>query len=164
MNQPNLLELARQGDPKAIAALMNAALEPKGITAKASLENHCLSVFLESAKTLNQVTLITFIRRGLLELDTESIETVKVGSQKLGESSFSWMQEFAVHPEIQSAPIFSEKTNGEETYREKTYREETYREKTDKKETYEEAVDFGNEIDDRLPTSAYLKAYLLPTF
>ncbi|WP_324978394.1 hypothetical protein [Nostoc sp.] len=28
--QPNLLQLAKQGDPKAIAALMNRSLQPKG--------------------------------------------------------------------------------------------------------------------------------------
>lgn len=32
MSQPNLLELAKQGDTKAIATLINRQLQPKGIT------------------------------------------------------------------------------------------------------------------------------------
>ncbi|MCT7967037.1 hypothetical protein NG799_11885 [Laspinema sp. D1] len=50
MNQPNLLELAKQGDAKAIATLMNRKLQPKGITAKASMKNDCLQIMLESAQ------------------------------------------------------------------------------------------------------------------
>jgi len=34
-NQPNLIELAKQGNAKAIATLINRQLQPKGITAKA---------------------------------------------------------------------------------------------------------------------------------
>ncbi|WP_279239702.1 hypothetical protein [Scytonema sp. UIC 10036] len=34
MTQPDLLELAKQGDPKAIALLINRQLQPKSITAK----------------------------------------------------------------------------------------------------------------------------------
>lgn len=42
MIQLNLLELARQGDAKAIAALMNRSLQAKGITAKATLQGWLL--------------------------------------------------------------------------------------------------------------------------
>jgi hypothetical protein len=33
-NQENLVEMARQGDSKALAVLLNRSLQPKGITAK----------------------------------------------------------------------------------------------------------------------------------
>ncbi|WP_242063438.1 hypothetical protein [Nostoc sp. FACHB-892] len=41
MTQPNLLELAKQGDAQAIASLMNRQLQPKGITAKVALKDAC---------------------------------------------------------------------------------------------------------------------------
>ena len=37
-SKPNLLELAKQGNPKAIAILLNRHLESKGITVKATLK------------------------------------------------------------------------------------------------------------------------------
>lgn len=37
MSVPNLLQLARQGDPEAIAVLMTQALASRGITAQAKL-------------------------------------------------------------------------------------------------------------------------------
>lgn len=50
MAQTNILELAKQGDPKAIAALINRQLQPKGITAKVALKDNCLQTMLESAQ------------------------------------------------------------------------------------------------------------------
>ena len=50
--QPNLLELAKQGNPKAIATLMNRQLQPKSITAKAALKEGCLQIMLESAQLI----------------------------------------------------------------------------------------------------------------
>jgi hypothetical protein len=47
--QPNLLELAKQGNAKAIATLINRQLQPKGITAKAAFKDGCLQIMLESA-------------------------------------------------------------------------------------------------------------------
>lgn len=41
--KPNILELAKRGNPKAIEALLNRHLQPKGITAKVALKNHAES-------------------------------------------------------------------------------------------------------------------------
>lgn len=98
MEQSNLLDLAKQGEPDAIAALMNAVLEPKGITAHAEREHDCLNILLESSKTLNQQTLTAFIQKGLLELGTNSIRTVRAQSKKLGTDSPSWTQELELYP------------------------------------------------------------------
>lgn len=101
MNQPHLLELAKQGDSTAIAALMNAVLNPQEIQAQVGLEGHCLGVLLESSKALNQEAIVTFVRRGLDRLDIERIDTVKICSQEIGKSSFSWVREFELQPIIQ---------------------------------------------------------------
>jgi Tfp pilus assembly protein PilE len=96
MNQSNLLELARQGEPSAIAALMNAALEPKGVTAKVDLGGNCLYVVFESTHSLNPDTLIQFTYRGLQEMGTELVKTVKLYEQKIGENTISWKREFLI--------------------------------------------------------------------
>jgi hypothetical protein len=65
---PNLLELAKQGDAKAIASLMNQKLQPDGISAKASQKNDCLKVVLEAAKVPNQQALVAFVLAEMIGL------------------------------------------------------------------------------------------------
>lgn len=48
--QSNLLQLAKQGDAKAIAALLNRQLQIKGITAKVFLKDNCLQFMLEASE------------------------------------------------------------------------------------------------------------------
>ena len=78
MTQPNLLELAKQGDANAIATLMNQKLQPKGITAKAVMKKDYLHIMLEAAKVPSQQTLVELIRKSMTNLAAESIEKVKV--------------------------------------------------------------------------------------
>jgi len=92
--QPNLLELAKQGNAHAIAALINRQLQPKGITAKAALKDGCLQLMLESAQTLNQQVLVAFVRKGITGLGAASIERVKVYGRQIGEEFPIWNQEF----------------------------------------------------------------------
>ena len=54
MIQPNLLELAKQGDAQAIASVINYLLQPKDITAKVVLKDGCLQVMLESFQVPEQ--------------------------------------------------------------------------------------------------------------
>ncbi|MCC5606448.1 hypothetical protein LC612_06510 [Nostoc sp. CHAB 5834] len=94
MTQPNILELAKQGDVQAIASLMNRHLHPKGITAKVAFQDTCLEVILESAQVLNQQILVAFIRKGLTALGSASIEIVKVYGQQTGKEFPAWSREF----------------------------------------------------------------------
>lgn len=96
MTQPHLLELAKQGDPHAIATLMNITLEPQGVTAKAFVEVDCLSVFLTAARPLKAKTLATFVQRGILRLEVSSIRQVQVYGQCLGDEQPAWVETFAV--------------------------------------------------------------------
>ena len=92
-NQPSLLELAKQGNANAIAALINRQLQPKGITAKASLKDGCLQVMLESAQAPNQQSLVAFVRKGITSLGAASIERVMVYGRQTGGEFPSWSQE-----------------------------------------------------------------------
>lgn len=96
MEQSNLLELAKQGEPSAIAALMNAVLSPKGITARAGIEDDCLCISLESQKPLNQETLVAFIQKGLIELGNDSIRSVRAQGKRAGDEAFAWTREFSL--------------------------------------------------------------------
>ena len=94
MTQPNILELAKQGDVQAIASLMNRHLHPKGITAQVAFQDTCLEVILESSQVLNQQVLVPFIRKGLTALGAASIEIVKVYGQQTGKEFPAWSKEF----------------------------------------------------------------------
>jgi len=100
MTQPNLLELAKQGDAQAIASLINRQLQPKGITVKVALKDACLQIMVESAQVPNQQALVAFLRKGITGLTTASIERVKIYGRQAGEEFPAWNQEFelVVHP------------------------------------------------------------------
>ncbi|MEH1890612.1 MAG: TM2 domain-containing protein [Nostoc sp.] len=91
--QHNLLQLAKQGDPKAIAALMNRSLQPKGVTAKVAFKDGCLQIMLESAQVTEQQALVAFVRKGITNLETALIERVKIYGKCLGEEFPVWNQE-----------------------------------------------------------------------
>jgi hypothetical protein len=94
MTQPNILELAKQGDVDAIASLMNRHLHSKGITAKVAFKDAWLEVTLESAQVPNQQILVAFIRKGLTGLGAASIESVKIYGQQTGKKFPVWTKEF----------------------------------------------------------------------
>lgn len=96
MTQSNLLKLAKQGNPKAIAAMLNQSLQPKNITAKVGRKDDCLQILLESAQAVDQPTMVSFIRNGLIKLEVESITTVKVYGRQTGEESPAWSQKFEI--------------------------------------------------------------------
>lgn len=94
--QSNLLDRAKQGDPKAIAALMNRSLQPKGILVKTELHDQCLQVFIEALDPPDQQTLTAYIRRGIENLRLHSITTVRVYGHKTGDELPAWSDEFAL--------------------------------------------------------------------
>jgi hypothetical protein len=105
MTEQNLLKLAKQGNPKAIAAMLNQSLKSKNITAKVNLKDDCLHVLVESAQLPKQQTLVSFIRKGLIQLEAESIKTVKVYGRQTGEESPAWNETFEIvsEPETPSS-------------------------------------------------------------
>ncbi|MDX2213370.1 MAG: hypothetical protein SFY66_08785 [Oculatellaceae cyanobacterium bins.114] len=97
-SQPNLLELAKQGDATAIAALMNRHLQPKGVTATATLEDGCLQVALESQQVPNQPSLTEFIQKGVTNLGVDVIKRVRVYGVQTGKITPVWEQDILLKP------------------------------------------------------------------
>ncbi|MEG4318861.1 MULTISPECIES: SHOCT domain-containing protein [unclassified Microcoleus] len=96
MTQPNILELAKQGDAKAIALLLNRQLQAKGITAAASLKDGCLQVMLEAPEAPSQQVLAPWVSKSIAGLGAASIEKVKVYGRQTGAKVPAWSQEFEV--------------------------------------------------------------------
>lgn len=97
MVQTNL-QLAKQGDVKAITALMNRVLESKGITAKATLRDSCLQIILEANQLPHQNALVEFVTKGITSLEVESIKSVKIYGRQVGEEFPVWDTELLLKP------------------------------------------------------------------
>ena len=89
----NLLELAKQGDAKAIAALMNRYLQPKGITARTDLKNGRLQVILESAQVPEQQAMVEFAHKVMSSLRVASIHKVRVCGRQTDLDFTVWVEE-----------------------------------------------------------------------
>jgi hypothetical protein len=96
MTQQNILELAKQGDAKAIASLLNRQLQPKGITATVAFKSGCLQVMLEAVEVPNQQALAGWLSKSIAGLGAASIEKVKVYGRQTGAKVPVWSQEFEV--------------------------------------------------------------------
>ncbi len=102
MNQQNILQLAKQGNPNAIATLIEKALSKKGITAKAGLENNCLHLLLEAPQLLEPQACIRVIEKGMQRLQPASIEAIAVYGRRLGHRLPDWTR--PVHFEKPTPP------------------------------------------------------------
>ncbi|NMG60575.1 hypothetical protein E1H12_19175 [Geitlerinema sp. P-1104] len=88
-----LLKQAKQGDPKAIAALMNRSTQAKGISVKASLKDRCLQVLLEGNVVPHQGKTVEFVRDGMAKLQVEGVDRVKVYGRQVGQETPVWQDE-----------------------------------------------------------------------
>ncbi|MFM7450378.1 MAG: type IV pilin-like G/H family protein [Leptolyngbyaceae cyanobacterium] len=98
MVQSSFVERAKQGDPTAIAYLINLTLQPRGVTAKIYLNDRCLYLVFSADRLLNRTTLINFLQHGFAVLETRDIERVKVYAQKTGEPLPAWSEEICLQP------------------------------------------------------------------
>ncbi|MBD1999400.1 tetratricopeptide repeat protein [Leptolyngbya sp. FACHB-541] len=94
ISKPSLLALAKQGNPKAIAALLNQQLQTKNIISKVSLKNNCLHLMLESEQAPSQEPWVKFICERLTELGVLNLERIKIYGKQIGEDFPAWNREF----------------------------------------------------------------------
>ncbi|NES20951.1 MAG: RDD family protein [Symploca sp. SIO3E6] len=92
MNSAKVKKLAKQGNPQAIAILLNHSLQRQGIQAKVGRENNCLQIMLESEQ-VPASDFVRVIRQGLIKLEIESIEQLKIYGKQIGEDIPDWSQE-----------------------------------------------------------------------
>jgi len=96
MTELNFQELAKQGNPQAIASWLEGQLQSEGITASANLDGDCLDVILEAEQVPIEDTLVDFVRTELTNLQPDSIRKVKVQGRERGQIAAAWSQEFSL--------------------------------------------------------------------
>ena len=106
-NKPTVQQAAKQGNPQAIALLLNRQLQPKGIMAKVSAKDSCLQIMLEAANVPNQKGLVAAIQKWIDGLGIDSIQRVQIYAKQTGEEIPSWNDSFEVIRHLEELKIDS---------------------------------------------------------
>ncbi|NJL45345.1 MAG: hypothetical protein HC922_05580, partial [Leptolyngbyaceae cyanobacterium SM2_3_12] len=94
---PHVIQLARQGNPEAIAALMNRHLEAKGILAQVNQQGSALQIVLEAAQIPNQAELVAYVSKGITGLELSSIRLLSISGKQSGTGGWAWTEEVLLH-------------------------------------------------------------------
>jgi uncharacterized protein (DUF697 family) len=97
-SQSSLLELARKGDVKAIAGVMNYLLEDKGLKVAVNIKGECLLVVLQAERIPEQEESITYLRKVLDQINLNTIKQVKVFARRNGSTFTAWTQDLNLEP------------------------------------------------------------------
>ncbi|MCL1471999.1 CapA family protein [Argonema antarcticum] len=90
--EQNVLSLAQQGDPDAIAVLINKVVSKKGVTATAKSKGTCLHIVLESDRVPNQASCVRFVHDGMIRLNPKYIDSVRLYGRRSDQKWPTWTE------------------------------------------------------------------------
>ncbi|MEG4271718.1 MULTISPECIES: CapA family protein [unclassified Microcoleus] len=105
MSQQDILNLAKEGDARAIAFLIGQALQSFGVTAKASRENDTLHLLLEAEHLPAEEACLRVAVKGLQRLQPNNLYSVTVYGRRSGEQLPAWTQTVELKKRLTSAPV-----------------------------------------------------------
>lgn len=88
----NPMELAKQGDADAIAALMNKALQSRGIKVSGKAIRGCLTIIAESKEVPDQTFLTDYLSKGVKSINPLSLERMVVQGKEIGKPKIAWRE------------------------------------------------------------------------
>lgn len=94
MDAQNIVNLAKQGDPAAIAVLLNQALRIRNMTAQVVRNDNRLHILLEADRIPDRQAYIAYIQDGLTRLNVGSIHSVRVYARQIGQKVPAWDEAF----------------------------------------------------------------------
>ena len=89
-NQQKIIQLATQGNPKAVAMMINQLLKQQGITVIAGRKNDYLHIVLESKQVPNPETVTPLVEQKIASLQSENLKNIKIYGRQLGNKSIIW--------------------------------------------------------------------------
>jgi hypothetical protein len=95
MSQSQVLELAQQGDAKAISALINRSLNPQGITAKVICQADQMKILVESLDIPDKAHLTQYLTQGLSKIGV-SLRHLEIYGKRDGQKEYAWTKAFQV--------------------------------------------------------------------
>jgi hypothetical protein len=90
MSSSSLLDQAKQGDAAAIEALMNQALQPKGIEVRCDRQGDCLQLWLIGAMLPPQTSTVSYVRRGMERLQVQPFSTLHIYALMADQPDQGW--------------------------------------------------------------------------
>ncbi|MDX2230956.1 MAG: hypothetical protein NW220_15050 [Leptolyngbyaceae cyanobacterium bins.349] len=115
VTQSAIMTQAKQGNPAAIAQLLNLSFQPRGITATTELDQGCLAIELQSAHPIPHTAAIAFIRQGLERLQPQGIQSVFVSARVADAAHLDWMETFLLSWAASAPPTSATKPDPPET-------------------------------------------------
>lgn len=94
MDVQNIVNLAKQGDPAAIAVLLNQALRIRNMTAQVVRNDNRLHILLEADRIPDRQAYLAYIQDGLTRLNVRSIHSVRVYARQIGQKVPAWDEAF----------------------------------------------------------------------
>ncbi len=96
MTQSTLLRHAKQGNPTAIATLINRHARHQGVVAHVSLQGDCLHVILEGQEPPLQTFWSHYLERALSQLGTTAVRQLQVYGRCYGAKHSAWSETIAL--------------------------------------------------------------------
>lgn len=90
--QQKTIDLAKEGNPKAIAFIINQYIKNTGVSTIAGWKGDCLHIILESEQVPNQQSYAPFVEKKIISLQSDSLKNVKIHGRKSGNKSIIWTQ------------------------------------------------------------------------
>ncbi len=97
MSQEEILTRAKQGDPTAIAFLINQTLNNIGVKARANIQKNNLHLLLEASQLPDRQTCIRVIHQRMQYLKALSIDFVNIYGRRLGHTIPEWTEVIELH-------------------------------------------------------------------
>lgn len=96
MTVSDVLQRAKQGEAKAIAALLNRQLRPRGLSARAKRQGEVLALLIEAESVPNSTKLIPYLQQAFQKLDSPEITMVQVHGRAKNAVKAAWVKQFSV--------------------------------------------------------------------
>ena len=109
MPELTLLQRARQGDPTAIAMLINRQLQPKGLSAAVQRHGAALQVEI-TAQQLPSPKLSAYLHRAFQKLQPQGIAQVHLSVQQTAATAIAWTDTIELFPADALAPAHASST------------------------------------------------------
>jgi hypothetical protein len=100
----SLIESARQGNRKSIAALINRSLQSQSISAQAALKNGYLQIMLEGEATPDEAFLVPYIQQEIISLGIPNLHTLQIFGRIKGTQQSDWSQTVSLQAESTIEP------------------------------------------------------------
>lgn len=94
LEQKNIVTLAQEGNPEAIATLINQVIAKKGITAIAKCKDNWLHIVLVADEIPDRSIYFRFIIDGVTRLNPQNIDFVRIYGRKSDHKWPSWTEAF----------------------------------------------------------------------